>query len=162
MNMPTGRTIRLALTTLGFAGLIVALSAAPAGATPPNNFASQILGRGTLQSSGTIPINAGLDIVVAQNTVQPHGSSGWHSHPGGAIVVVQQGQITTYESFGGHCIVTTYTAGHAFTERADKPLIAVNNGETVTIVVVTFPNVPVGIVGAQRTDLPNPGTCDGV
>jgi len=162
MNMPSSRTIRLVLTTLGFAGLIVALNAAPAGATPPNNFAGLILGRGTLQSNGTIPINAGLDIVVAQNTVQPGGSSGWHSHPGGAIVVVKQGQITTYESFGGHCITTTYTEGQAFTERADKPLIAVNNGSTVTIVIATFPNVPVGITGAQRTDLANPGTCPGV
>ena len=162
MKLPSARTIRLVLTTLGFAGLIVALSAAPAGATPPNNFASSILGRGTLQSNGTIPINAGLDIVMAQNTVQPGGSSGWHSHPGGAIVVVQQGQITTHESVGGHCIVTTYTAGQAFTERAGKPLIAVNDGTTVTIVVVAFPNVPVGVPGAQRTDLPNPGTCPGV
>jgi quercetin dioxygenase-like cupin family protein len=160
--MPTGRKIRLALTTLGFAGLVVALNAAPAGATPPNNFAGQVLGRGTLQSNGSLPINAGLDIVVAQNTVQPGGSSGWHMHPGGAIVVVAQGQITTYESVGDHCIVTTYIAGQAFTERANKPLIAVNRGSTVTITFATFPNVPVGVPGAQRIDLPNPGTCPGV
>lgn len=162
MKLPTRRTLRFALTTLGFAGLIVALNAAPAGATPANNFASTVLGRGTLQSNGTLPINAGLDIVVAQNIVQPGGSSGWHSHPGGAIVVIAQGQITTYESFGGHCVVTTYTTGQAFTERAGKALIAKNNGSTVTTVIATFPNVPVGVVGAQRTDLPNPGTCPGV
>ena len=114
------------------------------------------LGRGTLQSNGSLPINAGLDVVVAQNTVPPGGSSGWHMHPGGAIVVVAQGQITTYESFGDHCIVTTYIAGQSFTERANKPLIA------VTITFATFPNVPVGIQGAQRIDLPNPGTCPGV
>lgn len=160
--MPTGRKIRLALTTLGFAGLIVALNAAPAGATLPIDFKGQILGIGTLQSNGSLPINAGLDVVVAQNTVQPHGSSGWHMHPGGAIVVIAQGQITTYESVGNHCVVTTYTAGQAFTERANKPLIAVNEGSTVTITVATFPNVPVGIAGAQRIDLPNPGTCPGV
>jgi quercetin dioxygenase-like cupin family protein len=103
-----------------------------------------------------------MDIVVAQNTVQPGGSSGWHSHPGGAIVVIAQGQITTYESVGGHCVITTYTAGQAFTERADKALIAKNTGSTVTIVIATFPNVPVGVANAQRTDLPNPGTCPGV
>jgi quercetin dioxygenase-like cupin family protein len=160
--MPTRRTIRLALTTLCFAGLIVALNVAPAGATPAIDFKGQVLGVGTLQSNGSLPINAGLDVVVAQNTVQPHGSSGWHMHPGGAIVVVAQGQITTYESFGEHCIVTTYTAGQAFTERANKPLIAVNEGSTVTITIATFPNVPVGITGAQRIDLPNPGTCPGV
>ena len=160
--MSIGRKIRFAITTLGFAGLIVALNAAPAGATPANNFAGQVLGRGTLQSNGTLPINAGLDVVVAQNTVQPGGSSGWHMHPGGAIVVIVQGQITTYESVGDHCIVTTYTAGQTFTERANKPLIAVNRGSTVTISIATFPNVPVGIAGAQRIDIPNPGTCPGV
>jgi quercetin dioxygenase-like cupin family protein len=162
MKLPSARSIRLVLTTLGFAGLIVALSAAPAGATPANSFAGVVLGRGTLQSSGTLPINAGLDVVVAQNTVQPGGSSGWHSHPGGALVVVAQGQITTYESVGNHCIVTTYVAGQTFTERADKALIAVNRGSSVTVTIATFPNVPVGVVGAQRTDLPNPGTCPGV
>jgi len=162
MHMPSGRTLRLAVTTFAFAGLIVAVNAAPAAATPPNNFVGTVLGRGTLQSNGSVPINAGLDIVVAQNTVQPGGSSGWHSHPGGAIVVVAQGQITTYESVGGHCVITTYTAGQAFTERADKALIAKNTGSTVTVVIATFPNVPVGVANAQRTDLPNPGTCPGV
>ena len=83
-------------------------------------------------------------------------------HPGGAIVVIAQGQITTHESVGGHCIVTTYTAGQTFTERPNKPLIAVNEGSTVTISYATFPNVPVGVPGAQRIDLPNPGTCPGV
>ena len=160
--MPTRRKIRLALTTLGFAGLIVALNAAPAGATPASNFAAQVLGRGTMQSTGSLPMNGGLDIVVAQNTVQPGGSSGWHMHPGGAIVVIVQGQITTYASFGDHCIVTTYTAGQSFTERADKPLIAVNEGSTVTLIIATFPNVPVGVAGATRIDIPNPGTCPGV
>jgi quercetin dioxygenase-like cupin family protein len=162
MHLPSGRTLRLAVTTFAFAGLVVAVNAAPAGATPPNNFVGTVLGRGTLQSNGSLPINGGLDIVVAQNTVQPGGSSGWHSHPGGAIVVVAQGQITTYESVGGHCVITPYTAGQAFTERAGKALIAKNTGSTVTIVIATFPNVPVGVANAQRTDLPNPGTCPGV
>jgi hypothetical protein len=41
-------------------------------------------------------------------------------------------------------------------------LIAVNEGSTVTISYATFPNVPVGVAGAQRIDIPNPGTCPGV
>jgi quercetin dioxygenase-like cupin family protein len=157
--MPSGRTIRLAVTTAAFAGLILALNAAPAGATPGHNFGPTQLARGTNQSHGTIPISQGLDIVVAQNTIAPKGYSGWHSHPGGAIVVVQAGEITTYESVGNHCLVTRYIAGQAFVEGAGKPLNAVNTGTTTTITIATFPGVPVGVDGAQRTDEADPGTC---
>jgi quercetin dioxygenase-like cupin family protein len=46
------------------------------------------LARGTNTTDGTIPLKAGSDVALAQITVDPGGSSGWHSHPGGAIVVV--------------------------------------------------------------------------
>jgi hypothetical protein len=36
---------------------------------------------------------------------------------------------------------------------------AFNTGSTDTIVVATFPGVPVGVVGGQRIDQRNPGTC---
>jgi len=157
MNMPTGQSIRLALTTLGFAGLIVALNAAPATATLGTGFTSVGLGRGTDQSNGTIPITQGLDVVVAKNTVTPGGFSGWHSHPGGAIVVVAAGEITTYRSVGNHCDITRYTAGQTFLERPGQPLNAKNTGSTTTTIYATFPGVPVG--GSPRTDEANPGTC---
>ena len=161
MKLPSARSIRLVLTTLGFAGLIVALSAAPAGATLGNGFSTTVLGRGTNQSHGTIPITQGLDVVVVQNTIAVGGYSGWHSHPGGAIVVVQAGQITTHASEGNHCVVTTYTAGQTFVEGAGKRLNAVNTGTIPTITVVAFPGVAVGAPGptAWRTDEPDPGNC---
>jgi len=155
--MPTGRSIRLALTTLGFAGLIVAVNVVPATATPGHNFTPTLLGRGTDQSDGTLPIREGLDVVVTQNTVLANGRSGWHSHPGGAIVVVADGQITTYRQGGNGCEGTLYTKGQAFLERPGQPLNAVNTGTTTTTVIATFPNVPVG--GSTRIDLPDPGTC---
>ena len=161
MKMPSARSIRLALTTLGFAGLIVALNAAPATATPVSGFTTILLGRGINQSHGTIPITQGLDVVMLQNTIDPGGYSGWHSHPGGAIVVVQAGEITTHESNGNHCVVTRYTAGETFVEGPGKKLNAVNTGTTPTITVVTFPGVPVGVPGpgAWRTDENDPGNC---
>jgi quercetin dioxygenase-like cupin family protein len=161
MKMPSARGIRLALTTLGFAGLIVALNAAPATATLGSGFSTTVLGRGTNQSHGTIPITQGLDVVMLQNTIAVGGYSGWHSHPGGAIVVIAQGQITTHASDGNHCVVTTYTTGETFVEGAGKRLNAVNTGTIPTITVVTFPGVPVGVPGpgAWRTDEPDPGNC---
>ena len=78
----------------------------------------------------------GTDIVATKLTVTFGGNSGWHSHPGGAaIVIVQQGDITIYRSIrngddkqgqsesdqekGGqfpHYVINTYTHGQSFTE----------------------------------------------
>jgi quercetin dioxygenase-like cupin family protein len=111
-------------------------------------------------SHGTLPLTQGLDVVVSRITVVPGGSSGWHSHPGGAIAILQQGQLTLYESVGNHCDVTTYTAGQTFVERPGDVVNAVNTGTTDFVVIATFPGVPVG--GSTRIDQPNPGTCPGI
>src|SRR5258707_3459479 len=86
-------------------------------ATPPSGLVNVPLARGTNVSEGTIPLQFGTDVAMAQITVAPGGSSGWHSHPGGAIVVVKQGSLTVYGSAGSGCETTTYGAGQAFIER---------------------------------------------
>src|SRR5690348_10145911 len=159
MNTNMRRAIRLTAMTVGAAGLLITVNAIPGAATPPSPglFTSQLLGRGTYASDGSLPIKQGTDIVVVKITVAPGGSSGWHSHPGGAIVVVQQGEVTVNKSRGSQCEITTYTKGQAFVERPGELDDAVNNGSTDYILYVTFPGVPVG--GASRIDEPNPGTC---
>lgn len=159
MNTHVRRVIRLVAMTVGAAGLLITVNAIPGAATPPSPglFSSQLLGRGTYTSDGTLPIKQGTDIVVAKITVAPGGFSGWHSHPGGAIVVVQQGEVTLYKSHGSQCDVTIYTKGQAFVERPGELDDAVNNGSIDYILFVTFPGVPVG--GASRIDEPNPATC---
>src|SRR5436305_15036893 len=82
------RSIRLALLSLGLASVITAVTVVPGAATPPSGLTNVPLARGTNQSNGTIPLQGGTDIAMAQITVVPGGSAGWHSHPGGAIVVV--------------------------------------------------------------------------
>jgi len=157
MNTFTRRAIRLGAMTVGLVGLLVAVTAVPGAATPPTGFTSQLLGRGTYVSDGTLPIKQGLDIVVSKITVTPGGSSGWHSHPGGAIVIVQQGELTVYEAVGNHCNINVYSQGQSFIERPDVVVEAVNTGSTNYVLLVTFPGVPVG--GASRIDQPDPGTC---
>jgi quercetin dioxygenase-like cupin family protein len=98
-----------------------------------------------------------MDIVVVQNTFAPGGSSGWHTHPGGAIVVVKSGAVTFNRSYGNHCDVTVYSAGQAFVERPGEIVNAVNNGDVDAVVIVTFPSVPVG--GATRIDEPAQPGC---
>ena len=81
---------------------------------------------------------------MAQITVDPGGSSGWHSHPGGAIVVVQQGSITVHRSVGSKCQTTTYSAGQAFIERPGEVDHVTNDGTAPYVLFVTFPRVPPG------------------
>jgi len=140
--------------------LLLVLSAAPGAATPSSGVTNTTLARGTDVSAGTIPLQEGTDIAVSQITILPAGSSGWHMHPGGAIVVVKQGQVTVYRSEGSQCDATTYTAGQAFIERPGEVHDAVNSGSVAYVAFATFPRVAQG--GATRIDMPDPGTCPGL
>jgi quercetin dioxygenase-like cupin family protein len=129
-------------------------------ATPPSGLVNILLARGTDASNGTLPIQMGTDVVMAQITVEPGGSSGWHSHPGGAIIVVKQGTPTVYRAIGSQCQSTTYGAGDAFIERPGEVDDVLNEGTAPYVLYVTFPRVPPG--GSARIDEPDPGTCPGL
>jgi quercetin dioxygenase-like cupin family protein len=154
------RAVRWAVVSVGLAGVITAMTLATSEATPPSGLTSVPLARGSNTSDGTIPLKAGTDVALAQITVNPGGSSGWHSHPGGAIVVVQQGSLTVYRSVGSECQTTTYTAGQAFVERPGEVDQVINTGTDPYVLFVTFPRVPQG--ASARTDEPDPGTCPGL
>lgn len=145
---------------LALVGLFVIANAASVGATPPSQLTNKLLGRGTDLSDGTIPLQAGTDVVMAQITVLPGGSSGWHSHPGGAIIVLAQGELTRYRSLGSQCEATSFGAGQSFIERPGEIDQVVNSGTVPYVVYVTFPRVPIG--GPSRIDEPDPGTCPGL
>jgi quercetin dioxygenase-like cupin family protein len=153
------RAVRWAAVSVGLAGVIAAMTLSPGGATPPAGLTNVPLAVAINTSDGTIPLQAGTDVAMAQITVDAGGSSGWHSHPGGAIVVVKQGSLTVYDSMGNHCHISTYTAGQAFIERPDEVMNVLNTGTIPYDLFVTFPRVPHG--ESARTDEPDPGTCPG-
>jgi quercetin dioxygenase-like cupin family protein len=130
------------------------LSLAAASATPGVDVTSTVLGRGTIGKTTSVNLLADKDIVMAVNTFAPGGSSGWHAHPGGAIVVVQSGQITLYRTTGERCTSHVYTAGDAFFERPGAIQNGVNEGDTTSVLYVAFPSVPKG--GSPRIDVPAP------
>jgi len=152
------RRKRLLLLLVGVVG--AALYGGIALATPPSGLVNILLARGTDASEGTLPIQMGTDVVMAQITVDPGGSSGWHSHPGGAIIVVKQGTPTVYRAIGSQCQSTTYGAGDAFIERPGEVDDVLNAGSAPYVLYVTFPRVPPG--GSARIDEPDPGTCPGI
>src|SRR5712692_10104366 len=154
----TKRVVRLAFLTVGLAGLFAALNAVPGAATPPVLLTNVPLGRGTDLSDGTLVFQEGTDVVVSQITVLPGGSSGWHSHPGGAMIVIKQGDLTVNRSIGSQCQSTNYTAGQAFIERPGELDDVVNTSTTTPyVLIVTFPRGPQG--HSARIDQPDPGTC---
>ena len=81
------RAARRTLLSAGLAGVVtavtLAVTVAPSWATPPSGLTNIPLARGTDTSHGTIPLRFGTDVAMAQITVDPGGSSSWHSHPGG-------------------------------------------------------------------------------
>ena len=96
-------------------------------------------------------------------TIAPGGSTGWHSHPGPAVVIVKSGSLTLYDGDDRRCIGTAYTAnpatpavGKVFIDEGRGHVhIGRNEGSTNTELYVTYLDVPVG--AAPRIDVPRPG-----
>ena len=101
--------------------------------------------------------NAG-DTVMQQITFQPGGHSGWHSHPGPAVVLVASGELTFYDGDDESCTGRTFVAGQALIDPGqDHVHFAANQGLTPTVVWVTYFDVPPGM--SPRDDVPAPGHC---
>jgi quercetin dioxygenase-like cupin family protein len=156
------RAVRWALLSLGLAGVVTAVTVAPSAATPPSGLTNVVLAQGTDTSHGTVRLRFGTDVVMSQISVNPGGSSGWHSHPGGAIIIVKEGTLTVYSPVGRHCRSRTYSAGQAFIERPREVDDVLNTGSVPYVLYVTFPGVPPGPATNSRTDEPDPGTCPGI
>src|SRR5690242_5930799 len=134
------RLVGWAFLTVGLAGAVLAATAAPSAATPPSGLTNIPLARGADTSHGKIQLHVGTDVAMAEITVDPGGASGWHSHPGGAIIVVKAGTLTVYHAVRRHCEATAYSAGQAFIERPGEVDDVLNYGTVPYVLYVTFPN----------------------
>src|SRR5215831_17021325 len=140
------------LVTTGLVAGTVAVASADAG----SGFTSVLIGRGQSDHSFGIQQRKGNDVVTTQNTEAPGGFSGWHSHPGTVVLVIQSGQLTVYSEpvGGGECSVHTYSAGQVFLEHPEDEQNVVNTGTVPAVLAVTFFNVPHG--ANPRIDQANP------
>jgi quercetin dioxygenase-like cupin family protein len=129
-------------------------------------FTSTVVGRGNL---GTFNVHSKVDkydvelkshdntdIVVANIVVTPAGHSGWHYHPGPALVVVKTGAITIYHGDDPTCSPTAHPAGTSFIEEGGMVHIARNQGAVETTLVTTY-FAPAG--SPTRIDAADPGNC---
>jgi quercetin dioxygenase-like cupin family protein len=149
------KTVLVALVTTA----LVVSAVAVASADTPLGFTSVLIGRGQSAHSFGIHQRKGNDVATNQNTIQPAGYSGWHSHPGITVLILQSGQVTLFSEpiAGGECSIHTYTAGQVFLEHPDSEYNAVNTGAVPAVLAVSFFNVPHG--GNSRIEQTNPGNC---
>ena len=159
---------RKRLAVLGFAG--AALLAAPALATDPFDVAGVIQARGTVSEKVKVREPKGTDFVTQQITIQPGGHTGWHTHPGAALVTVKSGTLTLtsprergHDDDDGHrrgrrarCETQSFSAGKAFVDPGHGHVhIGRNLGTTPVELWVTYTGVPPG--GAFRINAADPG-----
>ena len=165
MHQITHRPLRLAATVVVLAlAVLAALIALPrdrATATPPSGIAAELLARGTIAQASHIRVagiklatRGPIDVATVRVTFQPGGSTGWHIHPGPALVTVKTGQLTLHRANG--CRTQTFSAGQTFLEFGpDDVNLTRNETGSMTETVVTF----LLSVGAPITvDAPAP-TC---
>jgi len=145
--------------------LVAALTALPrdhARATPPSGIAAELLARGTVAHASHVHVagvelqtRGPIDIATVRVTFQPGGSTGWHVHPGPALVTVKTGQLTLHRAKG--CAIRIYSTGQTFLEFGPNDVTLTRNetsGVTETVVTFLLP------VGAPITvDAPAPMHC---
>lgn len=124
-----------------------------ASATPPSGLRGDTPVRGTLpndiraKADGVkFQTSGAIDVVVQTLTVGPGGYSGWHTHPGVVLVVVESGLVTLQVG----CSINTYSAGQSFYETGLTPVMARNMTAHDYVLRVTYV-VPKG--AAVRRDV---------
>lgn len=161
------------LATGGIAAAVVASLTAAALATPGSGTTGVVVARAAFADSvniklslkddlhgrETVHVRNAEDTVMQQIIFAPGGHSGWHSHPGPAVVLIKSGELTFYEEEGGKCVSRTHSAGQALVDSGQGHVhLAHNASAGDTEVWVTYFDVPAD--GSPRIDVPaSPAAC---
>jgi|SRR5947208_3384092 len=117
----------------------------------------KVLGAATVAQPYTFQVQQPADVVVAQATVPPGASFGWHSHRAAVVAVVKSGTLSLYDSADTTCTAKRYSAGKGFTEQPGHVHLARNEGHKPVVVLVTY----IGLKHGVNPDVPaaSPGNC---
>jgi quercetin dioxygenase-like cupin family protein len=152
------RRTRLVVTVIGAAIMTASVVgiATIALATPSSGTITPvIIATGSMPTGMGLAVHPGTNTVVGQYTFGPHSSTGWHSHPGKTLVVVQSGTFTVYHD---NCQAHTFGPGDAFVELPSSVHIGRNETDGNVQLGVVYFDVPIG--GSPRIDQPQPDGCD--
>jgi quercetin dioxygenase-like cupin family protein len=132
------------------------LSGVAVATAPTGNIVAEVIGAGTTDQRFGLAARPELSTVVAKYTFGPNSSTGWHTHPGRTLVIVQSGTFTVYHA--DECEPLVYGPGDAFVELPKTVHVGRNEtAEPVDLAVVYF-KVPIG--GSPRIDQPQPEGCE--
>ena len=97
------------------------------------------------------------DLYVQDNTWDPGGSTGWHTHPGASLIIVTQGTVTAYEGDDRECTPHVYRAGDTFVDSGGGHVHLIRNETGTLAKTIAVQLVPHGPM--RRIDAPAPGNC---
>jgi quercetin dioxygenase-like cupin family protein len=134
------------VVALAVLGAVIAIAAGVALATPGSGFIERtVVARGTLGPHFKIKLqdsSSPADVVVQHFILAPGGQSGWHLHPGPALVVVKSGQLTLDQAMD--CSSETYSSEQVVVEPTGHVHRVRNAGTENLEFWVTFLDIPVG------------------
>ena len=152
------KKIRWVVAVVGAAVLTVTIGLATVAFASPGSgpITGAVIATGSMPSGGMgLNVHPGTNTVVASYTFGPHSSTGWHSHPGKTLVVVQSGTFTVYHD---DCHAMTYGPGSSFVELPSSIHVGRNETDSDVQLGVVYFDVPIG--GSPRIDQPQPDGCD--
>jgi quercetin dioxygenase-like cupin family protein len=93
---------------------VVLAGAAVALATPPSGYSATEVARGTLDGAISVDTEGPSDVVVRIVTLEPGGTTGWHTHPKPHLDVVKTGTVLFYDAEERNCQPRVVGPGKAF------------------------------------------------
>lgn len=83
------------------------------------------------------------NLVIVKATLEPGGTTGWHTHPGPVVVSVVEGEVDIV--FSDDCVTHTYAAGEAFIDTGNHDENATNpSDDEEAVLYAVFFGVPDG------------------
>jgi quercetin dioxygenase-like cupin family protein len=132
------RTILLVVVAVS----VLAVFVGAALATPPKGVTPTPLTRATLgnfeaenQGIEVESQHTSADFALAKVVIEPGGTTGWHHHPGVALVSVNSGAVTEYDK---NCHKSVFKAGEGFFETNGEVHVVRNRGKADAVLYVTF------------------------
>jgi quercetin dioxygenase-like cupin family protein len=144
---------------IGIALVVVSLAtmAGVATATLGSGVTIEPVGVGKIGRQFKITQGNDFGVVIARYTIAPGGTTGWHSHPGKAVVAIQSGELTLYRNVDGTCKTKTVGPGEGFIEIPSVVHMARNEGSAPLVFGAVLFRIPAS--GVTRIDQPDPGVC---
>ena len=132
------RTILLVAVAVTVLAVFVgaALATQPKGVTP-TPLTRATLGKFEAENNG-IEVESdrtSADFALAKVVIEPGGTTGWHHHPGVALVSVNSGAVSEYDA---KCHKSVVKAGEGFFETNGEVHVVRNRGKANAVLYVTF------------------------